>query len=306
MSCNLILASCGIGKWLGDRVQIRKQTTAGFLLPQPPLCRPDGQRWGPRSSVLAPYLPSGAKLCPDSEESCQGRDGAIQQISAGQLDLGRCGLVEGSGFHRDGHQGHWTDHDPATSGQGKSGGCQASQALEQEEGEGGSNLLRHKLIKYDDDHPRGQLHRCPPLPSSTCSEQQGWTLPASVGRGGSRGKADKDAEWEASHPIRESQEQPQRRRQADDLMPDFGVLPEGTFLPEGIRCTEFFKAAMRVASSQGPFAAFFHRSMVPIRADARPRHRSDLWPCPPPCWGCWTPLEKLSPKRRRKPCSIWW
>ena len=39
---------------------------------------------------------------------------------------------------------------------------------------------------------------------------------------------------------------------------------------------------------------------MPIRADAGPAARSDLWFCPPPCWGRWIPLEKLSPRRRKK------
>lgn len=142
--------------------------------------------------------------------------------------------------------------------------------------------------------PRASGHR-------TCSSEQRDCLPtASFGRGGNCGEPTAKAGAHLKRDPSQSRGLPQGEGQESSLLPDFGDPTNGVAFPEGIQCSEFFNAALQVAAHQGPFAAFLKRSLVPIRADAGPAARSDLWFCPPPCWGRWIPLEKLSPRRRKK------
>ena len=79
-----------------------------------------------------------------------------------------------------------------------------------------------------------------------------------------------------THAVEEMSPSPESQRWnregllGECAMPDLGAETKGTCLPEGIQCSEFFRAALLVASHRGPLAAFTKRSLVPFRTDARP------------------------------------
>ena len=157
--------------------------------------------------------------------------------------------------------------------------------------------------------PRASGHR-------TCSSEQRDCLPtASFGRGGNCGEPTAKAGAHLKRDPSQSRGLPQGKGQESSLLPDFGDPTNGVAFPEGIQRSEFFNAALQVAAYQGPFAAFLKRSLVPIRADAGPAARSDLWPCPPPCWGVGHRSRSCLPggggsiasfASEHEPCSTWW
>ena len=142
------------------------------------------------------------------------------------------------------------------------------------------------------------------LPSSSKSERGSWTPSATSGRVVPHGLGCR---------VERGQRHGAEARAQAKLEEGVGKTSSGgtpaTQLapPHGIECIEFFQAAMKVAAQRGGFASFARSFRTPIRNDDGLQPRSDLWPCPPPFWGCWTKLSHFlqSAGGSTAVCALW-
>ena len=136
----------------------------------------------------------------------------------------------------------------------------------------------------------------PPLLRSTSSGRGDCIPTVFCGRGGS-------VEFAEEHVAGSSQETDDGHLTAETTFPQAVDCDlKGAQIPTTIQCTELVRAVLKVSTLPGAFRRFVGRSMTEFRIDDEGpvAPRSDLWPCPPPRWRRWTPMQSLSPRRRKR------
>ena len=130
-----------------------------------------------------------------------------------------------------------------------------------------------------------------PLLPSTSSARGGCTPTVNCGRGSCQPSMPASGRDAA---LRVNAKQKEQTRQSFNM--------PGQFCPSEIRCTVVMEIALHIARQlPSGMSHFWKRSLRPTHAASGTTPRSsDVWPCPPPCWGCWTKPTKLSPRRRKR------
>ena len=142
---------------------------------------------------------------------------------------------------------------------------------------------------------------CPPLPTSSLPERRNWIPTAVFGRGRLEGGTADISKGEAKAETGGSSSQVKGKKPSCEPGARLNPQIKGETFPQPIRCIELVAASLRTSLACPKLGSFIQRSLTPCRNASSSGHPSgDLWPCPPPTSGCWTPANLVSPRRRRR------